>query len=697
MKPTAWSVLPAVFLIGTPGTSAQDALQALEPLIVTATRVEEGLWQIPYTAAVLDSTVFSQSLERTVPEALGAIPNVMVQKTSRGHGSPYIRGFTGRQNLFLIDGIRLNNATWRSGPVQYANSIDPYAVDRIEVVKGHGSVLYGSDAIGGTVNIITKVSGFRDEPEGGFFNHGEAFYRFDSNSRSHVGRLESRLGQGGRFGVLLGVSAKDFGDIRDSALGRMRNTGYDERNFDLKFEYALAADVTLTLAHQTLDQDDVWRWHSTVFNPGWTAAGGTAPGTFLRRTYDQGRTLTYARIDGESPGAAVERWSATLSRQRQDESETQVRTLADRRFQSMDVTSYGLAFQLESEVGPGTAVYGGDFYRDEVDSYGERNGVFRADSRPVADDSRYETIGLFGQYRWQPVEPLTVTLGSRVTRSEARLGRFFDTATMTDLSARRSWNSMVSAIRGTYRLDPYWSVYGGISQGFRAPNLDDLSGNLTARSGLTALGSMDVEPEKFLNHELGIRRGNNRLQAGAAVFYTSIRDVVTPVPVAPGSATTVTTNGQDGYVYGIEVDGSWQITPEWTLSGFASWQDGKAETPDFIGGPVAEEPLSRLMPLTARAALRWSHPNGRLWAEARVTASARADRLSAGDRRDTQRIPPEGTPGYAVVGLHGGWQARPDLLLTLGMENLTDRDYRIHGSGQNEPGFNVITGIKWTW
>jgi len=677
---------------------AQDALQTLDPLIVTASRTAERLRDAPYTAGMVPSSAITSNFARTVPEALGLLPGVMVQKTAHGHGSPYIRGFTGRQNLFLVDGIRLNNSSWRSGPVQYANSIDPYVIDRLELVKGQGSVLYGSDAIGGTINAITKTSGFRDQEEGGSFINGTSIYRFDSNSGSHAGRLETRFGQGGKFGAALGISAKDFGDIRDSAVGLMKNTGYSEENFDIKVEYALSDKVTLTIAHQYLNHDDVWRWHSTIYNPGWTHNGSvTTPGTFLARTTDQERSLSYARIEGENQTGFIKRWSGTLSYQRQDEGEIQQRTLTDRREQAIRVQTYGLAVQLESEIGPGSAIYGADFYRDEVDSSGRINGVFRPDFRPVADDSTYETLGLFGQYRWQPLQPLNLTAGSRYTHSSVRLGRFFDAALPGDRSAGRHWDELVSMLRANWRIAPTWSVYGGASQGFRAPNLDDLSGNLTSRSGLTALGSTAVEPEKFINSELGIRHESEAFRIGAAVFHTDIRDVITSIPIAPGSSTTVTTNGQDGYVYGVELEGAWYLSPTLTMSGFAAWQDGRAETAEFLGGPESPEPLSRIMPLTGRLALRWTHPDGKLWIEGHLSAAARADRLSRADRRDVQRIPTGGTPGYVVTGIHGGWQLRQDLLATLALANLTDEDYRIHGSGQNEAGFNAIIGLQWNW
>ena len=173
---------------------------------------------------VVDDTDIENRSLRTLPEALRYQSGVLVQKTTHGHGSPYIRGFTGRQNLLLVDGVRVNNSTFRSGPIQYWNTLDADAVSRMELVKGPGSVLYGSDSLGGTLNILSKSTGYLENE--GSYSDGSLSYKFDTNSESHVGRLEQRIGEGGKWGASFGISVKDFGDIRDNALGTMKHTGH---------------------------------------------------------------------------------------------------------------------------------------------------------------------------------------------------------------------------------------------------------------------------------------------------------------------------------------------------------------------------------------------------------------------------------------------------------------------------------------
>lgn len=693
------------------GLAPLHAQNLLDPLVVTAERMASPLSETPYAAVSLDEAFLRANTRRTLPEALQYTPGVLVQKTGNGQGSPFIRGFTGRQNLLLMDGVRINNSTFRSGPVQYWNTLDPFSIDHLELIKSQGSVLFGSDAIGGTLNAFGKASNFRGQATDRAYLGGAASYEFRSNGQgSHLGRLETETGVGGQFGLLLGLSAKDFGDIEDAAVGRMRNTGYPEQDLDLRIDWAVTADSTLTLAQYCVNQDDVARWHRTLDNPGWSEDGHVAaPGKWTTDNFDQERALTYLRYAGTNPqaNAAIQRWNATLSYQASDDSEWQNR-LGDPaagsrpiRGSSIHVETFGLDLMLESKLGPGALVYGLDYYHDWVDSSGYQTNpadTNRRESLPIGDDSEYDLLGVYGQYVWKPVGPLEITAGARYTYAEATVGRYYNSSNVVQPGQSQDWNSVVGSLRALYHLDPCWSVYGGLSQAFRAPNLDDLSGNATARAGNDSLGSATLDPETFLTYEVGVRRHTEDLSVSLAAFYTDAKDLIVPVAISNGSSTTVATNASDGYVYGFELDGAWRIYPQWTLSGFAAWQDGRTDTPAYLGGPVRDKPNTRQLPLSGSLALRWTAASQQYWVEGRVLAADTEDRITAADQAaDNQRIPSGGTPGYIVASLHAGWQVNEKLALNCGLENLTDESYRNHGSGQNEPGFNAIVGARVTW
>ena len=654
------------------------AQEMLPELIVTASRSDQDETEVPYTTEVLDSADLLANSTRTLPQAFLDTPGVLVQETTPGHGSPYIRGFTGRQNLLLQDGIRLNNSTWRGGPIQYWNTLDSQAIDRIELIKSQGSVLFGSDAIGGTVNIFSKSSNFRDED--GFFSNGAAYYRFDTNSKSNLGRLEHRLGVGGQWGLMLGSSLKDIGDIKDSALGRMTGTGYDENSHDFKFEYAFSDSRTLTLAHSYLDQDNISRWHSTINNPGWTHGRSfTTAGTDLARDYDQERSLTYLRLEDTDANLSwIDSWQATLSFQKTQDSEFRVRSSGRSDSRILDVDTYGLTLQAQS----GNLVWGADYYHDEVDSQGFRNGIARPENRPIADNSSYDSLGLFANYSGELGENFTYEAGARYTYAAAQWN--------DDLSSgKNSWQNLSLSLRGQYELDDEWTLFGGLSQAFRAPNLDDLTGSQFALNGLDSNGSPDVDSETYLTAELGTRFDNGDLSFQVSSYYTWINDGI--IRIDDGSGGLTTTNGSDGYLYGFEAQSTWQFRPDWELSAHASWQDGKQTTNGI------EDTIRRLNPLSAALALKWTDPDERYWISARLQAATRQDNLSSLAASDTQRIPVNGTPSYLTSSIYAGWQVTDSLLLNLALENLTDEDYRIHGSGQNQPGRNATISAKFEW
>ncbi|MBM4062552.1 MAG: hypothetical protein FJ265_15860, partial [Planctomycetes bacterium] len=194
-----------------PGRPAEPARSAL--VVVTATRTAQDPFDAPRSVDVVSAEQLQRGNYRTLPQALRELPGVLVQETAPGQGSPYLRGFTGYQNVMLIDGIRLNNSTFRSGPNQYWSTIDPLSLDRIEVLKGPASALHGSDAVGGVVQVFT-VSPDRYSAAG-IAHGGSLFGRYASAEDSVAGRAELQAGQtwadGQRTGFLIGAGARSFG------------------------------------------------------------------------------------------------------------------------------------------------------------------------------------------------------------------------------------------------------------------------------------------------------------------------------------------------------------------------------------------------------------------------------------------------------------------------------------------------------
>jgi len=673
------------------------ALARLDPVVVTATRRERSLFDAPAMADVVTSLDIDEHMYRTTPEALRDIPGIMVQKTGHGQGSPYIRGFTGFRNLLLIDGIRLNNSVFRDGPNQYWNTVDPYSILRLEVIKGPSSVLYGSDAIGGTVNAITKGPSTYGE---GFGYGGRGYYRVSSAENSHTVRAELSTSWDHELGFYGGGSYKHYGDLISGG-GRQPQTGYEEFDADFKAEYFLTPDARLIVAHQRVNQNDAWRTHRTIFGQSFE---GTTVGDEQRRVLDQDRDLTYAQLHAVDLGGLVDAARFSVSFHSQSEERDRVRADGRRDIQGFDADTLGAWAQFESASPIGEWTYGVEFYRDYVDSYrrdfdaaGNLTGV--GIQGPVADDAIYDLIGVYAQDDIQMNDTLNLIVGARFNYARANADEVEDPETGSRISIDQDYNSFVGSVRFVQRLDEQdrWNLFGGVSQGFRAPNLSDLTRLDTARSNEIETPSPDLDPEHFVSYELGLKTRHEDFAAQASYHYTDITDMIIRQPtgaIVDGDNEVTKRNAGDGYVQGVELEASWRFHPQFTAFGWFAWLDGEVDTFPTAAPVSVREPIDRLMPPTAQLGLRWDAPERDVWIESVLTLADEADRLSTRDESDTQRIPPGGTPGYAVLSFRGGWRINNNISLTAALENVTDEDYRIHGSGVNEPGINFVLGIE---
>ena len=661
--------------------------QTLPDTVVTATRSSQNAAQVPSAVKKLDKKQIDERLPRTFPEALRETPGVAIQKTSNGQGSPFIRGFTGFRTLMMVDGIRYNNSTFRDGPNQYWALIDPLALESVELLPSDGSVLYGSDAIGGTVNALSKGSGFLSEAEGSFFSHGLASYRWSSAEHSHVQHVEACIGEGQRWGLHLGGTLSQFGDVVDGTGFRQPRTGYEQWAFDARFDLKLNDHWMLTAVHQQGRQNDVWRTHATIFN---TAFEGTfnpvAPAPDRARLFDQARSLSYVRLAGKDLGGAIDAASLTVSFQTQAEQQFRIRSNGVWQLDDVDIATLGVDLQFESETAIGRLVYGIDFYHDWVDTDSTNN----ANQGQVADDASYDLLGVFVQDQIDFGSRVHVTLGGRWTHARVDAGRF---GTAAARSTSDEWQNLSGSVRFLIDLDENdrWQVYGGLTQSFRAPNLSDLTRSDVAQTGQTEVPAPGLSPEYYLTYELGVKAQTETLSASMGYFFTQIDSMIVRRPTGVPNQVSKA-NGGDGYMQGFEAAANWQMNPNWSVFGHVAWVEGDAD--QFIGltTVMRREPLGKVTTLTGRGGVRWQSTSKKVWTELVALAYGEAARLNVADQLDTSRVPANGTTSFWLVTLRGGWQVNDHLTLTAGVENLLNQNYRFHGSGSNEPGLGVNLG-----
>ena len=678
----------------------QEEITPLETVVVTATLDETRLTDVPYSA---DSISARKILERSypsLPDALRDTPGIYVPRTAPGQSSPVIRGFTGFRNLLLIDGVRLNNSVFREGANQYWATVDPFLVDRLEVVKSSSSVLFGSDAIGGTVNALTKSAyAPAGTPAGSSYISEEADYRWSSGDQSHIGHVEASLGQSALWGLRFGFSPLSVGDIRAADLGRQSHTGYDGLSFDAKLDVDLSSEAKLIVAYQQTDLNDVWRTHSTIYG---VSYAGTTPGSDLERILDQRRQLAYAQLAITDPNDWLNNARFSMSWQRQAEWQDRLRDTGKRDLSEFTVDTVGLWFEATTDPTTiGTLAFGASFYRDYVDSAGysfDESGAFLGNEiqGPVGDDSTYDQFAVFVQDKIALGSDVDLYLGIRYTHAATDIGRLEDPDTGLPVSYANDWDNVVGNARVLWRAvsEERLSLYGGISQGFRAPNLSDLSRLDSARSDERQIPALDLDPEQYVTFEIGARSQLGAVQFGMSYYYTLVEDQITRTPIGAiidDERIVTKRNSGQGFVQGLEADAAWNITTGWRLFGHLTWTDGAVDQYPTADQRIVREPISRLMPFMGQIGLRWE-PIDTLSFELIGTGAVRADRLNSGDRADTERFPPNGTPGWFTVDLRANWQARPNFLLTAALENATNADYRYHGSGSNQPETSIILG-----
>jgi outer membrane cobalamin receptor len=236
---------------------ADTSYNLLDTAIITSRSIKVKSKENPSIISSIDKQEIIQKGARTTPEALIGVAGVYLQKTNHGGGSAFIRGLTGNQTLILVDGIRLNNATYRYGPNQYLNTIDMFTIDKIDILKGIGAIEYGSDAMGGVIHLRTKEASANSLHKINLSNTS----KFISGDMEKTNRTDISYSNS-KWEFLGGASFKNYGDLVAAApIGKQSPTGYTERNYDLKAKLKINKQNEITIASQNTNQFDVPIYH----------------------------------------------------------------------------------------------------------------------------------------------------------------------------------------------------------------------------------------------------------------------------------------------------------------------------------------------------------------------------------------------------------------------------------------------------
>lgn len=486
----------------------------------------------------------------------------------------------------------------------------------------------------------------------------------------------------GPTGVFAGGS---FLNVRDldtgfDNLARQPGTNYQQYAGDIKFNYLLSEDQMLTASFQHLEQEGVPRSDSF---PGYPQDRNNSNTYANARFFDpQQRDLAYLRYQALDPfGGTFDALTLTASYHRQREVLT--RGVPTSRFQETDVETTGLQAVASKDLGGlGKWTTGFDWYYDDVDSPfgGSASGPI------LPDDAWYRRAGWFLNWDTSLTERLNATAGVRFESIETA---GTPTVMNTPVFVNPSYQAWTGQAGLVYELNPCLNLVGSVSQGFRAPNLDDLmANNPNVLQQGQSLPSLGLTPEHSINYEVGVKSNFDRLRTQAFVYWIDLQDNMVSITTAPN---TFATANQDSFINGVEMDGELLLDHGWAMYGNFWYTFGK--------NLVTQAPLSRIPPAQGILGLRYREPSLRSYFAIYTWMSDRQDRLDPVRDVTDERIPIGGTPGFATLNMrYGRTLGHVDQhRLSISLENITDQPYLVHGSGVLGTGFTARFGYSWVY
>jgi hemoglobin/transferrin/lactoferrin receptor protein len=476
---------------------------------------------------------------------------------------------------------------------------------------------------------------------------------------------------------------------------------------DIRLESALSADDRLIAAYQHASIVDAWRTHSTIYGIKWK---GTQSGSDLERMFDQDRHLAYATYTGNQKWGWADKITLKGSYHRQNEDEFQLKKDTSSVNQGFTVHTWGAGGQLDTRTKGGLVSLGVDAYRDYVQSFRNdftKEGTLKSTyiQGPVADDATYDEGGVFLQDDIS-LGRVNAIAGIRYSHFRVKTDKVLNPVTKTPMTVKNAWNSVVGSFRAMYKVadNDNLNLFSGIGQGFRAPNLSDLTRFDMERVREFEVPSPDLEPEQFVTGEIGVKSDFTYIGGSLAYFYTDIQSMIirTPTGVTRGEGDAIEyeitkKNSGKGYVHGFETQLQTLLFDQIAVDGTFTLMYGEVDGYPTSLAQAVPEPLSRIMPPTGHLSISWNPKKTPLRLAISGSAATKQDRLSSNDTRDTQRIPPGGTPSYYYFNISGGWNIFKGADASIMVSNILNKDYRIHGSGINEPGRSIMLALSFKY
>jgi outer membrane receptor protein involved in Fe transport len=680
--------------------------QGLPDVQITATRLAKDPFDVPRAITIVPNEAYVNRRPQVALQVLDERIGVWLEQRTTTTADPVMRGFAGANLLALIDGNTLTTLWGEGGPGaddMYAK-IDAYLVDRLEVVRGPTSFLYGSNNLGGVINVLTRSSRY-DYTQGGHVLGGRLYADVSSADTGVRARLEHH-GASKRFRWLLGITVADYEDLRAGGdIGIQSPTSGEGLYFDFKVQHKIKERSELEVFLQRTDLDDTHR--------------------FYRPTQDNfnDRLGTGVIYRTEGLGSWADQLEARFYYQHKKDTR---RFLAQNRRGWSITDTFVVGVQASTPPGRHQLTYGASWERDYGESPDDEQFTMHTthqdDHVKDAPDSVWDAWGIYIQDVWTLSEKWSITGAARVDffRFETKVDRFYDPPGPLD-PADDAYSEYITAPSGgigaVYRWKEWIHLLGNVSAGFRqnAPKF----GATQVGAGVRVPNRL-LDPVNAVSFELGTKIRRRSWWLDLFAYRTELYNWQSEVygtfqgqdffdwdqngTLDPDERVIVVAADGRAYVTGVELEGRLNLSDVWTrlppgfaLRGGFAWNYGNDRTNN--------EPMRWIHPTYALLGLRYDQPDGRWWVEFLTTMVRQTDRVPASRASDPGYLvdpqdptspllrPDLSIPGYTVFDLRGGVRLSERTRVEIALETLSDKSYRRLHSRMDAPGFNVRVGI----
>ena len=707
-----------------------DSVKNLENVIISFNKWEQKINEVPNKIVNLNMREARLRNPQTTADLLAFSGAVFVQKSQLGGGSPMIRGFASNRVLIVADGVRMNNAIYRSGNLQNVISIDPLALENAEVIFGPGSTIYGSDAIGGVMDFHSLKPRYSQDEK--MFSKGSAVVRYATANQEKTGHSDLNLGWK-RWSVLGSVSFSAFDDLRMGTKGgqdsylrpeyveRINNVDSIVKNADprvQRFSGYNQWNVLAKLGYKLSDKTEL-QYAFTYANT------GTAPRYDRLIQYRQDK-LRYAEwyygpmiwrmhqlsLTSIAPTKIYDEQRLIIGYQDYDESRFERAFGNNNKNQQAErVAVYTLNWDANKKLGKGELFYGIEGVMNRVNSIGTTTNIVTGASNPSVtrypDGSFTSSIGLYGSYKRNISEKLTLQTGLRFSYNTVKAE--FDTTFIKFpyQSISLKDGAPTGNLGLVFRPAPTWQINGNIATGFRMPNIDDIGKVFESTPGFLTVPNPDLQSEYAWNVELGFaKRLNRKINVELTGFYSILKNAIVKRPFTINGQDSVTIDGNKlavealqnvakATVWGVQFASEIYFAPNliWQLN--ANWIQGK-ETDNTQNEQV---PLPHAPPFYGNTNLKYTW--GKLTAEvsAFYNGEISYEDMAPSEQAKTDIFAKDAngnpySPSWYTLNMKLAYAFPKNFTLNAGWENVTNQRYRPYSSGIVAAGSNFIFSLR---